>query len=67
MSLVLKCPEFFLFSNAPWRKATGLRKARRQTGSDGKEPAYKAGDPASIPRSGRYPGEGNVNPLQYSC
>ena len=29
--------------------------------------AYKVGDPGSIPRSGRSPGEGNGNPLQYSC
>ena len=35
--------------------------------SDGKESAYKAGDLGSIPRSGRYSGEGNGNPLQYSC
>ena len=34
--------------------------------SDGKEPGYNAGDPGLIPRSGRSPGEGNVNPLQYS-
>ena len=26
-----------------------------------------AGDTGSIPGSGRSPGEGNVNPLQYSC
>ena len=25
------------------------------------------GDMDSVPRSGRYPGEGNGNPLQYSC
>ena len=36
-------------------------------GSDGKASAYKAGDPGSIPRSGRSPGEGNGTPLQYSC
>ena len=36
-------------------------------GSDGKAPAYNAGDPGSIPGSGRSPGEGNSNPLQYSC
>ena len=36
-------------------------------GSDGKASAYNAGDPASIPGSGRSPGEGNGNPLQYSC
>ena len=36
-------------------------------GSDGKESACSAGDPGSIPGSGRYAGEGNGNPLQYSC
>ena len=35
--------------------------------SVGKESAYSAGDPGSIPRLGRSPGEGNGNPLQYSC
>ena len=35
-------------------------------GSDGKESAYNAGDPGSIPGLGRSPGEGNGNPLQYS-
>ena len=32
-----------------------------------KASAYKTGDPGSIPRWGRYPGERNGNPLQYSC
>ena len=36
-------------------------------GSDGKESACNAGDPGSIPGSGRSLGEGNGNPLQYSC
>ena len=36
-------------------------------GSDGKESACNAGDPCSIPGLGRSPGEGNGNPLQYSC
>ena len=31
------------------------------------ECACKAGHPGLIPGSGRSPGEGNVNPLQYSC
>ena len=35
-------------------------------GSDGRASAYNAEDPALIPGSGRSPGEGNVNPLQYS-
>ena len=33
----------------------------------GKESACNAGDPGLIPELGRYPGEGNGNPLQYSC
>ena len=36
-------------------------------GSDSKASVYNAGDLGSIPRSGRFPGEGNGNPLQYSC
>ena len=36
-------------------------------GSDGKAYARNAGDRDSIPGSGRSPGEGNGNPLQYSC
>jgi len=36
-------------------------------GSDGKESACNAEDPVSIPMLGRSPGEGNGNPLQYSC
>ena len=32
-----------------------------------KESAYNAGYPDSIPGLGRSPGEGNGNPLQYSC
>ena len=36
-------------------------------GSDGKMSAYNAGDPGSIPGSGRALGEENGNPLQYSC
>ena len=35
--------------------------------SVGKESACNAGDPCSIPRLGRSPGERNGNPLQYSC
>ena len=36
-------------------------------GSDGKASAYNAGDPDLIPGLGRSSGEGNGNPLQYSC
>ena len=36
-------------------------------GSDGKASARNARDLGSIPGSARSPGEGNGNPLQYSC
>ena len=36
-------------------------------GSDSKESACDAGDQSSIPGSGRSPGEGKGNPLQYNC
>ena len=39
-------------------------------GTSGKEPTARAGDVRDtglIPGSGRYPGEGNGYPLQYSC
>ena len=32
-----------------------------------KESACNAGDPGSVPGLGRSPGEGNGNPLHYSC
>ena len=35
-------------------------------GSDGKESTCNSGDLGSIPGSGRFPGEGDGNPLQYS-
>ena len=35
--------------------------------ADGKASARNAGDPGSIPGSGKSPEEGNGNPLQYSC
>ena len=36
-------------------------------GSDGKESACNAGNLDLIPGLGRFSGEGNSNPLQYSC
>ena len=36
-------------------------------GSDGKESACNMGDLGLIPGSGRFPGEGNGYPFQYSC
>ena len=42
-------------------------KIRQYAISVGKESACNAEDPGWIPGSGRSPGEGNGNPLQYSC
>ena len=46
----------------PYRHILGF-----PAGSEVKASACNVGDPGSIPRSGRSPGEGNGNPLQYSC
>ena len=46
----------------PLPKNTGF-----PSGSEVKVSASNAGDLGSIPGSGRSPGEGNGNPLQYSC
>ena len=47
-----------------FKPSTGMR---LPCGSEGKASACSAGDLGSIPGSGRSPGEGNGNPLQYSC
>ena len=47
-----------------------LNKLGFPDGSVGKEPTCYAGDTGdvgSIPGSGKSPGKGNDNPLQYSC
>ena len=36
-------------------------------GSLAKNSPVSAGDMGSVPESGRFPGEGNGSPLQYSC
>ena len=63
----------------PWTEETGglqsmgLQRVRPDSatstlgGSEVKVSASDAGDPGSIPGSGRFPGEGKGNPLQYSC
>ena len=48
-------------------KATMVELEGFPGGSDIKVSACNAGDPGSVPGSGRSPGEGNGNPLQYSC
>ena len=40
---------------------------KKSGGSDGKESVCQAGDPGLIPGLVKSPGEGNGNPLQYSC
>ena len=68
----LSCCQYFLFKNYKiinilcncyiYFAAKGF-----PGGSDCKASACNAGDPGSIPGSGRSPGEGNGNPLQHSC
>ena len=48
-------------------RGTGLTNYYFPGGSESKESACSAGDLGSIPVSGRSSGEGNGNPLQYSC
>ena len=43
-----------------------VEKPNLSSGSDGKESACNAGDPALIPGSGRSPGERSGDPRQYS-
>ena len=54
-------------SNSAVSGLVPLAKARHVTGSGGKESVHNAEDSGSIPGSGRFPGEGNGYPLQYSC
>ena len=72
---ILQCSAFFIVQLSHPYMTTGKTTAlTTQTfvsnvdsgGSDGKASVYNAGDPGSIPGLGRYPGEGNGNPLQYS-
>ena len=44
-----------------------LSKVCLSDGSNGKETACKIGDLVLTPGLGRSPGDGNGNPLQYSC
>ena len=49
------------------KKGTTMKSLYFPAGSDGKESACNVGDLGSIPGSGRPPGGGHGNPLQYSC
>ena len=57
----------FTSASAGLRDDEFIRKQGFLGGSDGKESACNAGDLGLIPGSGRSPGEGNGNLLQYSC
>ena len=46
---------------------TRLKWLSSSSGSNGKESSCNAGDMSLIPGLGRFPGEGNDYPLQYSC
>ena len=50
-----------------WLCATILEEESFPANSAGKECACSAGDTCMIPGSGRSPGGGDGNPLQYSC
>ena len=50
-----------------FHRAPAIYGATNTFGTSGNESACNAGEPGSIPGVGRYPGEGNDNPLQYSC
>ena len=53
-------------SGIPELEASKVRSSFPGSSYD-KASAYNAGNLGSIPESGRSPGEGNGNPLQYSC
>ena len=58
-----KALQTLVWTQAGW----SFKEMTGSLGSDGKASAYSVGDLGSIPRLGRSPGEGNGNPLQYSC
>ena len=60
----LGCGRIHLCEGVEWRSTFSWS---FPGGSDSKESAYNGGDRGSVPGLGRSPGEGNDNPLQYSC
>ena len=67
-ALCIRLPKYwsFSFSNSPSNEYSGLISLTPGC-SVVKNPPANAGDAGSIPGSGRSPGEGNGNPLQYPC
>ena len=66
--MVIKAWGFLVchFSDVPPKKYFPSTLKDFPCGLDGKPSVYNEGDLGSIPGSGRYPGGGNGNPLQYS-
>ena len=65
--VLLELTQHLHSEDSPWKPfALGFSKGF-PGGSEVKVSACSAGDLGSIPGSGRSPGEGNGNPLQYSC
>ena len=72
--LQYSCLENPMDGGACWATVHGVAKSQTRLrdftftlGSEGKASTCNAGDLGSIPGSGRSPGGGNGNPLQYSC
>ena len=61
-----------LAQKIPWMEEPGVHGVAKswtqlRDTTEVKVSAWNAGDQGTIPGSGRFPGEGNGNPLQYSC
>ena len=57
----------WVFTQRSWKFIVNNEDLGLPGGSDNKESPCSAGDPGSMPGSGRSSGEGHGNPLQYSC
>ena len=69
LGLCIRLPKYwsFNFSNSSSNKYSGLISSTPGHSVVKKNPPANAGNAGSIPGSGRSPGEGNGNPLQYPC
>ena len=63
----MNLPQVSKATEPPFPIKISALSGRLPCGSDNKESVCNAGDPGSVSGSGRSPGEGNGNPLQYSC
>ena len=61
------CVCMYYISNFKMKKFIFHTSYNHPGGSDGKESILNVGDLCLIPGLGRSPGEGQGNPLQYSC